>query len=169
MAVTVNQLENTNFMTPTGFRVVINRQRFPNLEFFAQTVSHPSVIVTPSEAPFRFSNAFIPGDKIFYEELQITAILDENMTLYIEMFEWLKSFVENPLDQNSTGIYREGDKSLYDISVLVLNSHNNVVRTITYKDSFPSVLGNVEFSSTIGDIQYITLPITFRYTTFTVS
>lgn len=169
MAVTTNQLENTNFMAPTGFRVAINRQRFPNLEFFAQSISHPSVNVSPTTVPFRTSDTFFPGDKIVYEDLQLNAILDENMTLYMEMFDWIKSFVENPLDQGATGIYRDRDKSQYDISVLVLNSHNNVIRTITYKDAFPSILGNIEFSSTTGDVQYITLPITFKYTTFTVT
>ena len=168
MATTVTALENPNFMAPSGFRVVINRERFPNLEFFAQNVSHPGVSVQAVQAPFRSSDLFVPGDKIFFEELQITAMLDENMTLYKEIFNWLKSFVDDPMDKNQTGIYRAGDKTTYDISVLIQSSHNNTVQTVRYKDAFPMSMGNIEFTSTTGDVQYVTLPITFRYTTFTL-
>jgi len=35
----------TNFLQGSGFRIVINRERFANLEYFVQTVNHPSVDV----------------------------------------------------------------------------------------------------------------------------
>ena len=33
---------NLNYLQPTGFRVVIDRTRYPNLEYFAQQVTHPA-------------------------------------------------------------------------------------------------------------------------------
>ena len=34
---------NLNYLQPTGFRVIINRTRYPNLEYFVQSVSHQAI------------------------------------------------------------------------------------------------------------------------------
>ena len=44
---------NLNYLQPTGFRVVIDRTKYPNLEYFAQSVSHPGAQLTPLELPVR--------------------------------------------------------------------------------------------------------------------
>ena len=62
-------LQNTNFLQPTGYKVVINRKKFANLEFFAQSISHPDVSMAPAVTPFRQADAFQPGDKLEYSEL----------------------------------------------------------------------------------------------------
>ena len=35
---------NKNYLQPTGFRVIISRQNYPNLEYFAQGVTHPGAL-----------------------------------------------------------------------------------------------------------------------------
>ena len=32
---------NINYLQPTGFRISIDRKRYPNLEYFCQQVIHP--------------------------------------------------------------------------------------------------------------------------------
>lgn len=44
---------NLNYLQPTGFRVTIDRTRYPNLEYFVQSVSHPGATMTPVELPVR--------------------------------------------------------------------------------------------------------------------
>ena len=53
MATTVSKFEGSNFLQPTGFKVVVNRDRFKNLEFFAQSLQHPDVSVSPAIQSFR--------------------------------------------------------------------------------------------------------------------
>ncbi len=169
MATTVSKFEGTNFLQPTGFKVVVNRDRFKNLEFFAQSVQHPDVSVSPAIQTFRRSNVYLPGDKLEYGTLTIDTILDENMNVYKEMHDWLTVGVEEKQTPSDGNTIISQDKSFYDISVLVLSSHNNTIDTIRYKDAFPTNLGTINFQSTVDGVQFITFPITFAYTTFTIT
>ena len=85
MATTESTLESTNFLQPTGFKIIVNRKRFKNLEFFAQSASHPDLSVSAAVLPYRGANAFVPGDKLEYGQFTVDAILDENMNVYKEM------------------------------------------------------------------------------------
>jgi hypothetical protein len=169
MSTTTSTLESQNFLQPTGFKVVVLRKRFKNLEFFAQSIQHPDLNVSPAIAPFRGTNAQFPGDKLEYGALTIDAIMDENMNVYKEMHSWLTSNVNNEYKSPSSVTSNDQDVSTYDISLMVLSSHNNVIDTIRYKDTFPTSVGAVNFQSTVSDVQYITFPITFAYTGFTIT
>lgn len=169
MSTTVSTLASTNFLQPTGFKVVVLRKRFTNLEFFAQSVQHPDVNVSPAVVQFRGTNANMPGDKLEYGTLTIDAIMDENMNVYKEMHTWLKSTVENKYKQPSLVKVDDQDMSVYDISLMVLSSHNNTLNTIRYKSAFPISIGSVNLQSTADAVQYITVPITFAYTSFTIT
>lgn len=169
MATTESTLESTNFLQPTGFKVVIHRKRFKNLEFFAQSVMHPDLNVAPSVASFRGTNAQLPGDKLEYGTLTVEAIMDENMNVYKEMHSWLTANVENNYKAPSKFKYQDEDMSVYDISIMILSSNNNAIDTIRYKAAFPISIGTIVFQSTADTVQYITFPITFSYTTFTIT
>ena len=53
-----------------------------------------------------------------------------------------------------------------DITLSILSSHNNKTRTIRYLDCLPISLGDMTLETTGGDVQYITYPATFRFSTF---
>lgn len=161
--------ENINFLQPTNFKVVIDRQQFGNLEFFAQTVSHPEVTVPSVTIPFRGADAHQPGDKLQYGDLTIEAILDEEMQIYSEILDWMERQVQTNQSQISRLRPVSTDKIAYDVSIIILNSSNNSVRTIKYKDAFPNNIGSIQLSTTNTDVPSITMPITFTYTTFTFS
>lgn len=169
MSTTTSTLESQNFLQPTGFKVVVLRKRFKNLEFFAQSIQHPDLNVSPAIAPFRGTNAQFPGDKLEYGALTIDAIMDENMNVYKEMHSWLTGTVENKYTAPSSLTSRDQDVTTYDISLMVLSSHNNTIDTIRYKDTFPISIGSVNFQSTVDGVQYVTFPITFAYTGFTIT
>ena len=67
MVTTVSTLQPPSFLQPTGYKLVVNRVRFPNLEFFAQSVNHPSINLAPAIQQFRGVDAAFPGDKIDYQ------------------------------------------------------------------------------------------------------
>ena len=80
MAVTANK----GFLQPTGFSVVINKGYYANLEYFAQSVTHPGSNVEPLELPIRqITSVPLAGDKITYTELELSIILDEDIELMI--------------------------------------------------------------------------------------
>jgi len=169
MATTESTLESQNFLQPTGFKIVVNRKRFKNLEFFAQSVAHPDLSVSPAIVQFRGTNAQMPGDKLEYGTLTIDAIMDENMNVYKEMHTWLKSTVEDNYAVSNSITAADQDLTTYDISLMILSSHNNTIDKIRYKDAFPINIGTVNFQSSVDGVQYVTFPITLAYTTFTIT
>ena len=86
---------NQNYLQPTGFKVVIDRENYPNLEFFAQSVNHPDVSMSQPAIPFRrIENVALPGDTISYGDLSVSFILDEDMKSYREMHSWMRRILD---------------------------------------------------------------------------
>jgi len=158
---------NLNYLQPTGFKLVIDRTRYPNMEYFVQSVSHPGASVAPLELPVRrITSVPLAGDKITFTEVSFSIILDENMTSYTEMFEWMNRIVND--GQVSSG-ERAGKIPTYaDITLHVLSSHNNTTKKIKYTDCVPTSLGNIEFTSTQGDVTYLTFDASFRFSQFEI-
>lgn len=161
---------NINYLQPTGFKVIIDRKKFGNLEFFAQSVSHPSVDITPAPVAYSRVNLHMGGDKLSYGSLTANIIMDENMTAYTEMYDWVKRLVNEKnttkLDANNRYIGDEVYTTAVDVTVAVLSSHNNTTKRIKYVDCIPTNLGSVDFQATTSDIQYLTFPVTFEYSYF---
>jgi hypothetical protein len=174
MAVTESALQQRNFLQPNGYQLTIYRKRFANLEFFAQRVSHPTLSMNPSLVGFKRTDAKFVGDTLEFGELTVEVLLDEKMTVYTEIQNWMESIVNTKVttpSENANGLGNTTiqDMPEYDIRLSILNSNNNVSNTILYKSCFPMSLGNIDFASSVGVIEYVVLPVTFAYTTFTVT
>lgn len=156
---------NINYLQPTAFKLTIDRKKFGNIEYFAQTITHPSVSIVPAELPYKRLNLHMAGDKLTFNELTATIILDENLSAYIEMYDWMKRLVEEP---NQTRLLQGSNEfpTAVDITVSVLSSKNNQVKQIRYIDCIPTDLGDINFEATTQDVQYLTFPISFRFSYF---
>lgn len=159
---------NINYLQPTGFKIVIDRKKFGNLEYFAQSIEHPSVSISAASVPFKRVNLHMAGDKLTFGQLTANIILNEDMSAYTEMYNWMERLVE----QNNLTKYdvRTGDEDTtsVDISILVLSSTNNLVRKIRYVDCVPIDVGAINFQATTSDIQYLTFPVTFAFSYFQI-
>ena len=151
MTVTCSQ----NYLIPSGFRVLINRDDFPNLEFHAQAVQHPNVASNPVDVGYRRTPVALTGDTLDFGILSMDVLLDEDMQSYTELYNWMESSVE----QKSTR------DRFYDITVFILTSHNNVNKKFTYINAFPIDIGAINLASDAD--QFITFPVTFKYDYFT--
>ena len=159
---------NLNYLQPTGFKVVISRNNYPNIEYFAQGVSHPGASVPAVEVPsLRVRSVPVAGDKIAYDDLNITLILDEDLHSYKEMHAWLERIV-NFGQINATDIPPADRVATFaDITLSILSSHNNENVQFRYKDCVPTSIGSIQFSSTETST-YLTFEATFRFSTFEI-
>jgi len=160
---------NFNYLQPNNFQVSIERKRFGNLTFFAQTVNHPGLTVTaPALAVPRLANVAVAGDTVNIDELSMDIILDEDMNTYTEMYDWLNYSVQ----KNYTTPRNRKEEDVYipeaDITLNILSSHNNKVKQIKYIDCVPTSLGVLTLQSTLTDTQPLTFPITFRTSYFEI-
>tara|TARA_R110000822_G_scaffold194194_4_gene332498 strand:- start:11062 stop:11610 length:549 start_codon:yes stop_codon:yes gene_type:complete len=159
-------LNNINFLQPTSFKLTVDRKHFANLEFFCQTVLHPNLGLNAIEVPFkRVSSIPFAGDKLTFSELTAIIIVDENLNSYTEMFNWMSRLVEQK-DRLPTERSSELAPTYSDITLSILSSHNNTVRTIKYLDCIPTALGDMTLESTLSDNTFITFPASFRFSSF---
>ena len=161
-----SSLNNVNYLQPNAFKLTIDHKHFQNLEFFCQTVMHPSLSSNPIEVPYkRISSIPFAGDKLTFGELTAMIIVDENLNAYTEMYKWLERTIEL---QDNTPLYRTSSKppTYADITLNILSSNNNKVRQIRYIDCIPTSLGDMTLESTSGDVSFITFPASFRFSYF---
>jgi len=154
----------TNLLQPTGFRVVINKERFPYLSFMAQSVQHPSMEVgeTKLGRPRLAGLPFI-GDQIEFASLTMDVLLDENMEVYREIYTWMENMVET---KHKLSSFKDGSLADYcDIQIMILTSANNKNREFKYVNAFPTTLGDVQFSAS-NEETFITCPISFSFDYF---
>lgn len=168
MALTVNK----NYLQPTGFRVVISRAEYPNLEFFAQTVSHPDVSLTGVRNPFpRIGNVAMPGDTLEYSELNVQFLLDENIEAYTELYDWMKEIVNEKFEpqQSRSQVVRKQDPTQNDIIISVLTSNNTPQKRITYNGCSPTSISGLELNAVASTVEYLTFNASFSFTGFQFS
>lgn len=162
----VDLTSNINYLQPTSFKITIDRQNFPNLEFFCQDFTHPGMIMNAVEQPFR-KLASVPfvGDKLTFNELLANIILDENMQAYNEMYAWMR----RNLDTNEISRRESTNKTpptMSDITLSILSSHNNTTKQVRYIDCMPVALTDIQFQSTSSGTEFITFGASFRFSYF---
>jgi len=162
---------NFNYLQPTGFRLVIDRTNYPNLEFFVQDFTHAGVIMNTADLQYK-KLAAIPfiGDKLTYNEMLANIILDEDMKAYTEMHDWMRRILDQdmttPVDRFKAKTEQPPAQS--DITLSILSSSNNPVVRIKYKDCIPTALTDIQFQSTAGGESFITFGASFRFTYFDI-
>jgi hypothetical protein len=159
-----NVSDNINYLQPTQFRIVIDRQRFPNIAFYAQSVNLPGLQVNPAPAPFRqYTDVPQVGDTFTYGELTMQAILDEDLNVYSEIYNWMQDMVKENFKEQSSG---EDEPTMTDIFVSILSSHNNIIKTIKYRNAFVTSLGDIDMEVSTDATPVITFPVSFRFAYF---
>ena len=77
---------------------------------------------------------------------------------YLETYNWMHDIA------SAKG--KEVEDLKEDATLLVFTSHNNVNKTIRFKDIFPTAIGALEFTSTAQEVNYLSTEINFSYTNF---
>ena len=167
----MNDYCQTNFLQPTGFKVTISKENYPYLSFMAQQIMHPAMDVPAVEVPFRRMRGVpMSGDTVEFGMVTIDCILDEDMNVYGEIYNWLERSIETKHNLQGAGVlYNKPtgtELSDYaDIRMQILSSANNANREFVYRNGFPVTLGDINFSSTTEET-FITCPISFRFDYF---
>ena len=157
----------TNYFSPLEFQVTI--KRMPNVEFFVQRTAIPSVTGHPADFPTPFNRLNITPDKLSFSYLNLSFIVDENMSNYIEVLNWIKgtTFPERYEQYRQLAESEHGIES--DITIVTLNSNKNPTNKIVFTNCAPIGLSEVVLDTTTHDIVYPEATATFSYDYFNVS
>lgn len=166
-----NQIENRNFLSPTGFKFYINRA--PKVSFFCNTATIPSLTLGIANQPNFLRDIPRPGDKIEFGDLNITFLVDEYLENYMELQTWIRGlgFPES-LDQYSK--LREFNYDDIDLesssgTLEILTSKQNAHAKVNFTGLFPYDLSTLDFDATQTDVQYFTAQASFKYTMYNIT
>lgn len=150
-------------LRPNGFKFSVNR--LPNVNYFCQRANIPELSITPVAVNNRLATLPVAGDKLQFEPLQVTFLVAEDMSNYIELANWL--FAMGPRKDVSS--YADYNKPLHSNgSLIVLNSANRPTVNINFYDMLPVSLAGMEFDITVQSPQYLTAVATFQYSYYEI-
>jgi hypothetical protein len=171
-----NQIQNRNFLSPIGFKFVLNKA--PKVAFFSNTANIPRIDLGTTAQPTYLRDIPVPGDKMEFEDFTLRFLVDEDLTNYMEIQNWLRGlgFPETlqeiyDLQLNTTGVNNNTNKmnNIYSDGTLeVLNSNKNINFKVVFRDLFPYALSSLNFDATEEDVNYFTAEVSFKYTMYNI-
>ena len=155
--------DNTSFLQTTKFTFVI--PNLPFAKYFCQTVTMPGVSTTEALVPTPLSDTFRTGDKLNYDPLTITFLIDEDLRVWEESYQWLVSLTK-PVQ---FGQYRQKFPEKYYDAILTINTNaNNPNLRFKFRNCHPVTLGSIQFATTDNADVTPVADLTFRYDYFEI-
>lgn len=169
-----NRPETTNFLSPNGFLLTIDK--LPGVSFFSQEVTLPEISL-PSAAVAAPHLPKVPfsGDSIDFSPFTINFMIDENLENFKQAFDWIiglgapqsydqfKKFLQEQDEANKTSrLLKEHSDGMLQI----LSAHNTTIAEIRFVDLTPVSLAGVPLSSMNTSVDYVQASMTLEYTHF---
>ena len=173
-----------DYSSPTQFRFLINQ--LPKVEYFTTSANIPGIGLGDGVLNTPFKDIRLLGDKLTYEDLAISFIVDENLENYIEMHTWLTS-IGFPKDRSQFSDFisttsnvktstRGESKDIGDVrastpelpmysdaTLTILTNKNNPVVECRFADVFPTSLSGLDYNQNQTDVEYLTATVNFKY------
>jgi hypothetical protein len=177
MAGRPSQIENRNFLSPTGFKFVLNRS--PKVAFFCNQANIPDINLGIANQPSYLKDIDTPGDKLTFGDLSLRFLVDENLENYMEIQNWMRGLgypeeVKQFRDLSDEGFiqgnYVNDRQNIYsDGTLQILNSNFIAKFQVFFKELFPYSLSTITFDTTNTDIEYFTADVSFKYTIYNMT
>ena len=168
---------NRNFLSPIGFKFSLKRS--PGVAYFCNEANIPDMSLSIAEQPTYLRNIPLPGDKIEFGDLNLRFMVDEDLTNYMEIQNWIrglgypeaisqyseledKAYIKQTFGNKRQDVYSDG--------TLQILSNNLVPKfQVLFDDLFPYSLSTVTFDATDTDIEYFTAEVSFKYTIYNLT
>ncbi len=180
-----------DYATSTQWRLALNR--LPKTSWFCTAANIPGISLGEAQYPTPMTDMFVSGDKLTFETLSITFLVDEELQNYREIWDWLVGIGSPKTHSAFTEVLAKGDgittnisavgsgdeltprdaavieaspteSNLYSDGTLIVHSSKNIaIVEVAFKDMFPTSLSGLEYSHEATDIEYFKATVTFRY------
>ena len=189
--VQLRQPAKLDYASPIQFRFKCTK--LPEVEFTCQTANIPGISLGSGTQPTSLVDVPIPGDKISYQSLDISFLVDENLNNYKEIHDWLLGlgfpqnhtqfadlqagsadrFPGSTASSVATGSKRTpaplAEGGIYsDATLTVLNSKNIAKTEIRFKNVYPISLGSLSYNVQASDVDYLQVAASFNYLNYDI-
>lgn len=167
-----NQIANRNFLSTSGFK--FNLTRAPKVDFFSKSANIPGINLGVAIQPTYLKDIPIPGDKLVFDDFQLTFNIDENLENYTTIQNWMRGLgypesvyeymewmLSDPNNPNQ-------DPNVSDGTLIVYNSNFQPSTLVKFQAMFPTSLSSIDFDATQTDVQYAVATVTFKYALYKI-
>ena len=166
------QIQNRNYLSNVGFKFTL--ARFPKIDFFSTSANLPGLTLGVAQAPNYWKELPLAGTRLTYEDLTLNFIVDENLTNYLLVHNWMRGLGFPESIQNFIDLVTDED-SLIDMdlqytdgTLMILNNQFNNISKVKFRGLFPISLSGLQFDSKQTDYEALTATVTFKYTLFDI-
>ena len=174
-----------DYADPTKFKFQITK--LPRVEFNSIQANIPGITLTEINQPTRLMPVRIPGNDMTFEDLNITFIVDEDLTNYRSVHDWMAGLAQMDSDDKYRALITEGsdrmplsqqanltdagrvtkatnDGAIFSDSKLITLSNRNIpLIEITFRDTYPKALSALDYNQNATDIEYLQATVTLGY------
>ena len=179
-----------DYASPTQFK--FNILKLPKVEYFCTSVNVPGITLggnITQQTPFK--DIPLPGDKLTYENLRMSFLVDENLENFQEIHGWLIGLgfprdysefqnlvsagndrfpAKNQSVSTEIGKVKYGSPNVggvySDATLTILTSKNNPQLEVRFRDVFPTALTGLTYSQQADDVDYLTATVSFSYSIY---
>ena len=167
-----------DYASPTTWRIKF--ARIPKVVWFCTNVNLPGITLGEAQYPTPMMDTYLTGDKLTFETLNITFLVDEELQNYRQLWDWmvgigapkkLSQFSaaltggSNPTSQMPTSDGTTPSESgLYDDATLIVYNSKNIAKVnIHFKQMFPTSLSGLAYAQDATDVDYFRADASFRF------
>jgi len=174
-----------DYASPIQFRFKMTK--LPKVEFFVQTANIPGISLGSTTQDTPLKDIAGAGDKVNYQSLDISFLVDENLNNYKELHDWILGLgfpqshdqfktLQGTSDDRfpgttastaatGTSVKQPLDEGgIYsDATLTVLNSKNIAKTEIRFQNVYPISLGALSYDIKASDVDYLQVGASFNY------
>lgn len=155
---------NTNQFQTTKFTFII--PELPFASYFCQSATFPGVSTSEVLVPTPFSETYRHGDKLIYDPLVITFIVDEDLRNWEETYNWPRGLT---YPHRFPEYQYQKKKGLYYDGTLTINKNSNLPNIrFKFTNVHPTSLGPFTVATTDDANMIVIADLTLRYDLFEV-
>jgi hypothetical protein len=162
-------------------RFTLNFGRVPNVQYFCQNVTIPGISLSEAIITNPFVDIYSPGEKAIYDLLNVTFLIDEDLTAWKEIHDWIRAmtfpveFAEyrqlpklNKYNSASDDLKRGKFPQFSDASISIFSSSNTPLYRFRFHDVFPTTLSTFIMNTQDAPDNVLTADVTFRYSYYDI-
>ena len=163
-------------LNPNSFQFSI--QKYPELNYFLQEVSLPTVTLGTAIQTSSVHDVKLPGETMEFGTLNIEFLIDEKLSNYLALFGWIQGlgypeghqqYTQYMNENRNSNGFSDNSKMVSDCFLMIMDSNNKPLQRFTFVDAFPTSLGALTFRSNNTDVQYLVASLTMEYSYFKLS
>jgi hypothetical protein len=147
-----NKRYNRNPANQTSFKMEI-----PGLEefnYFLQSANIPGLTMAGIATPFQNHQTSVPSNRIDYDELSTSFIVDEDYSNHTQIRKWMHGlgYLDDPIWGQTK-----------NVNLFVLDSNKQPKLKVIYYNAYPTGLGGIPLDSAVNSTEVIVTSLSLRY------